>query len=124
VLTEQGLGQALQSLADRSSVPVRVEAVPDRRVGDAVEAAAYFLVSEGLANVAKHASATTVRLRVERDGRMLLVDLADDGVGGADPRLGSGLSGLADRVHALDGTVAVESPPGAGTAIHAAIPCA
>src|SRR5262249_14250044 len=124
VLTEQGLGPALQSLADRSSVPVRVEAVPNDRVGEAAEAAAYFLVSEGLANVAKHAAATRVRLRVVREDALLVVDLADDGLGGADARNGSGLSGLADRVHALDGTVAVESPPGGGTAIHAEIPCA
>ena len=124
VLTEQGLGPALQSLADRSSVPVRVEAIPDGRVGEAAEAAAYFLVSEGLANVAKHATAATVRLRLVRDGDVLVVDLADDGIGGADARRGSGLRGLADRVHALDGTVTVESPPGGGTAIHAVIPCA
>jgi signal transduction histidine kinase len=124
VLTEQGLGPALQSLADRSSVPVRVEALPDGRVGDAVEAAAYFLVSEGLANVAKHANASTVRLRVVHVGGLLVVDLADDGIGGAERRRGSGLNGLADRVHALEGTVEVDSEPGAGTAIHAEIPCA
>src|SRR5262249_46463067 len=94
-LTGQGLGPALPSLADRSTVPVRVEALPDGRMGDAVEAAAYFLVCEGLANVAKHAYATTVRLRVEHGSGALVVDLADDGIGGADGRRGSGLSGLA-----------------------------
>jgi signal transduction histidine kinase len=124
VLTEQGLGPALRTLAERSPVPVSLEAEPSTRYSAPVEAAVYFLVSESLANVAKHAQASRVRVRVESDGETVVVDLADDGVGGADPARDSGLRGLADRIHALDGRVAVRSAPGSGTTIHAEIPCA
>jgi len=123
VLTEQGLGPALRTLAERSPVPVRIESVPDERLPGPAEAAVYFLVSEALANVAKHAQATSVRLRVAQAGSAVAVELEDDGVGGANPD-GSGLRGLADRVQALDGTVAIVSEPGAGTRIRAEIPCA
>jgi len=123
VLTEQGLGAALRSLAQRSPVPVTIVDVPDERLAGPAEAAAYFLVSEALANAAKHADATHVRVRVTHvDGRVL-VDVEDDGVGGADPARGSGLRGLADRVVALDGELGVESSPGSGTHVHAEIPC-
>jgi signal transduction histidine kinase len=123
VLTERGLAAALRSLADRATVPVTIAEMPDERLPAATEAAAYFLVSEALANVAKHARASHVRVRVAHTGGQLLVEVDDDGVGGADPSGGSGLRGLADRVHALDGRLSVESTPGRGTTLHAAIPC-
>jgi signal transduction histidine kinase len=123
VLTEQGLGAALQTLAERSPVPVTIAEIPKARLPAAAEAAAYFLVSEALANVAKYARASRVRVTVVRlDGRVL-VDVDDDGIGGADPSRGSGLRGLSDRVQALDGELEVESPPGRGTHVHAEIPC-
>jgi signal transduction histidine kinase len=124
VLTEQGLAAALRSLAHHSPVPVTIAAVPAERVPAPAEAAAYFLVSEALANVAKHARATRVRISVARADRSLLVDVDDDGVGGADPSHGSGLRGLADRVYALDGRLQLQSSPGSGTHLHAEIPCA
>jgi signal transduction histidine kinase len=123
VLTEQGLGPALTTLAERSPVPVTIVEVPDERLPAATEAAAYFLVSEALANVAKHAHASRVRVKVHLNGRVL-VDVEDDGVGGADPTHGSGLRGLSDRVHALDGILQIDSPAGAGTRVHAEFPCA
>jgi signal transduction histidine kinase len=123
VLTEQGLAPALRSLAERSSVPVTILGLPDRRLPAPTEAAAYFLVSEALANVAKYSHATRVRMEVVQvDGRVL-VQIDDDGVGGADPTRGSGLRGLSDRVQALDGTLELSSPPGSGTRLHAEIPC-
>jgi signal transduction histidine kinase len=124
VLTEQGLGAALRSLAQRSPVPVTIVDVPEERLGAPAEAAAYFLVSEALANAAKHADASHVRVSVAHVGGRVLVDVEDDGVGGADPARGSGLRGLADRVIALDGELGVESPLGSGTHVHAEIPCA
>jgi len=123
ILTEQGLPAAVRSLAERSSVPVTIVGLPEQRLGEPVEAAAYFLVSESLANVAKYAQASTVRVCVARRNGHAVVDVEDDGVGGADPGRGSGLRGLADRVHALDGTLTVDSRAGAGTRIHAEIPC-
>jgi len=124
VLTEQGLAPALRTLAERSPVPVHVLDAPAERFAAPSEAAVYFLVSEALANVAKHARASSVRLRVESDGATIAVELEDDGIGGADPERGSGLRGLADRIHALDGRVTIRSDPGSGTTIHAEIPCA
>jgi signal transduction histidine kinase len=123
VLTEQGLDAALRTLAERSPVPVTIVEIPDERLPAPAEAAAYFLVCEALANVAKHAHASRVRVSVRLDERALL-DIEDDGVGGADPAHGSGLRGLADRVHALDGELAIDSPPGRGTHLHAEFPCA
>jgi signal transduction histidine kinase len=123
VLTERGLAAALRSLADRAPVPVTVAELPDERLPAATEAAAYFLVSEALANVAKHARASRVRVSVTHTEGQLLVEVDDDGVGGADPGGGSGLRGLADRVHALDGRLRLESRPGQGTTLHAEIPC-
>ena len=120
-LTEQGLAAALASLARRSPVPVEL-AVPAERLPAEVEAAAYFICSEALANVAKYASASRVVVRVTADDRAALVEIVDDGVGGADPAQGSGLRGLADRVEALDGTFRLESPPGAGTRLSAELP--
>ena len=123
ILTDQGLEAALRSLAERSPVPVAIVGVPETRLGDAVEAATYFLVSESLANVAKYARASSVRINIAERNRHIVVDIEDDGAGGADPVRGSGLRGLFDRVHALDGKLTVESPPGHGTRIHAEIPC-
>jgi signal transduction histidine kinase len=124
VLTEQGLGVALRSLAERSPVPVRVDAVPGTRFPPDIEAAAFFLVSEALANVAKYAKATSVRVAVGRRADAVVVEVDDDGIGGADPSRGSGLRGLVDRIHALDGELLIDSPTGRGTALRATIPCA
>jgi signal transduction histidine kinase len=124
VLTEQGLGAALTTLAERSPVPVTIGGLPDGPLAAPVEAAAYFLVSEALANVAKHGRASRIRVGVVRHDGLVLVDVEDDGVGGADPSRGSGLRGLSDRVHALDGELEVESPSGRGTHVHAELPCA
>jgi len=124
VLTEQGLGAALTTLAERSPVAVTLADVPRERFPAAIEAAAYFLVSEALANVAKYARASRVRISIVRLNGSVRVDVDDDGVGGADPARGSGLRGLADRVHALDGELEVESQAGEGTHLHAVIPCA
>jgi signal transduction histidine kinase len=123
VLTEQGLAAALNSLRARSPVPVTIAATPEDRAAGPPEAAAYFLVSEALANITKYAHASRVEIRVAYDDGRLYVDVDDDGVGGADPSRGSGLHGLADRVHALDGKLELESPPGRGTRLHAEIPC-
>jgi signal transduction histidine kinase len=124
ILTDQGLGAALRSLAERSSVPVTIAATPEQRLGESVEAAAYFLVSESLANCSKYARASRVSVSVIRRNGHAVVDIDDNGVGGADPSHGSGLRGLSDRVQALDGTFRFESPHGGGTHIHAEIPCA
>src|SRR5215216_2026037 len=124
VLTEGGLRPALRGLVRRSAVPARVVSVPDERFPEAIEAAAYFVIAEALTNVARHApGAELVEIDVaRRDGR-LVVEVRDDAGGGADPA-GGGLSGLADRIAALDGTLEVLSPAGHGTRIHAEIPCA
>ena len=120
-LTEHGLSTALASLARRSLVPVELT-VPAERLPAEVESAAYFICSEELANVAKYASASRVIVRVTADDRAALVEIADDGVGGADPAQGSGLRGLADRVEALGGQLRLESEPGGGTCLSAEIP--
>jgi signal transduction histidine kinase len=123
VLTERGLGPALGALAARVPVPVTFDAVEDERLPAPVKVATYFAVSEALANVAKYAQATQATVAVRRTNGRVVVDVADDGIGGADPRHGSGLTGLADRVAALDGTLALESPPGGGTRLHIELPC-
>ena len=122
-LTERGLGPALASLADRAPVPVRLEGPPSERLPTRVEAVAYYVVSEALANVARYADASSVSVRVGRENGRAIVEVVDDGVGGADPELGTGLHGLADRVEALDGDFRIESLPGEGTTIRAEIPC-
>jgi signal transduction histidine kinase len=124
ILAEAGLGPALESLAERSSVPATVAAAPNGRLPEAVEIGAYFVASEALANVAKHADASRVTLSAHRNNGVLVLEVADDGCGGADPARGSGLTGLEDRVAALGGRLSVESPSGAGTRIVAEIPCA
>jgi signal transduction histidine kinase len=121
VLTDRGLTAAIEALTLRSPVPVEVE-TPDEPLPKSVEAAAYYVIAESLANVTKYAGASSALVRVSRENGCARVEVADDGVGGADPAQGSGLRGLADRVEALAGTLAVESTPGAGTRISAEIP--
>jgi PAS domain S-box-containing protein len=123
MLTERGLATALQALAMRAPLPVELEALPDTRLPEQVEAAAYYVVAEALANVQKHASAGRVAVSATADADRLAVVVSDDGVGGADAQ-GAGLRGLADRVEALDGRLTVESPRGAGTRLAAEIPLA
>jgi signal transduction histidine kinase len=120
-LTEHGLRRALRELADQAAVPVALD-VPAGRYPGAQEAAVFFLCSEALANVAKYASASRVRIQVTALGPRLVVRVTDDGRGGADPAGGSGLRGLADRVEALGGTLSVRSPAGAGTRLEAELP--
>jgi signal transduction histidine kinase len=124
ILTNRGLDAALRDLAGRAALPVDIVAVPSERLPDQVESAAYFLVSECLANVGKHAQATRATVAVTVVGEELEVIVKDDGVGGADLAGGSGLQGLEDRVGALDGCVDVESPAGGGTTVMATIPLA
>jgi signal transduction histidine kinase len=121
ILTESGLGEAVESLADRTSVSVSVD-VGSERYSPAVEGAAYFVISEALANVTKYAKATKAVVRVRGLSDHMTIEVEDDGIGGADPRSGSGLRGLVDRLAALDGTLSVISPAGGGTRISALIP--
>ena len=121
-LTECGLGAAVRELAERSPTTVEV-AVPATRFPPAVEAAAYFICAESLANVAKHAEASQVRIDITQENGRLTIVVADDGAGGADLSRGSGLRGLCDRVGALGGSLAVDSPPGGGTRVLAELPC-
>ena len=121
ILTNRGLAAALDDVASRSPVPVEIRALPDERLPEAVEAAAYFVASECLANVAKHARATRATVEVLRDGARVRVVIEDDGVGGASLGSGSGLQGLEDRVGALDGQLEVHSPPGGGTRVTATL---
>jgi signal transduction histidine kinase len=124
ILRERGLKPALRQLAYRAGVPVELDVLVDDRLPEQTEATAYYVVSESLANVAKYAHATAVRVKVgQTDGRAV-VEIADDGVGGADGARGSGLRGLRDRVEALGGQFSLASPPGRGTIVRAEIPCA
>jgi signal transduction histidine kinase len=122
ILTEEGLPPAVESLADRSSVPVRVMSDLTARLPEPVEATAYFVISESLANVAKHARASGVHVTITTRDGFLRLGVGDDGIGGADPASGSGLRGLQDRVSAVGGTLRVQSPPGGGTRVLAEIP--
>ena len=122
ILSEAGLGPALASLAERSPIPATVAAAPPDRLPARVEETAYYVASEALTNAAKHAHATAVTISARQCDRGLVVEIGDDGVGGADPD-GSGLRGLADRVAALDGRFQVHSPAGAGTRITVELPC-
>ena len=122
ILSQGGLVHALRSLARRSAVPVELEVRIGTRLPEPVEVAAYYVVSEALTNAAKHAHAAAVRVAVEvRDG-LLDLSIRDNGRGGADPALGSGLIGLTDRIDALGGTIDVASPPGQGTTLHVMLP--
>jgi signal transduction histidine kinase len=122
VLTERGLEAALDALVRRAPFPVDLRATVGGRLDTAIEAAAYFLVSEALTNAAKHAQADTVSVDVARSGDTLFVTITDDGVGGVDPGQGSGLRGLVDRVDAVGGRLDVSSPPGEGTRVCARLP--
>ena len=124
VLADRGLDAALSGIAAASPVPVTLDVELPERVPPAVEVAAYFVVAETLANVAKHSGATRVTVRLEMLGSTLVVEVSDDGRGGADAAAGTGLKGLADRVAALDGRLRVASPPGGPTLVRAEIPCA
>jgi signal transduction histidine kinase len=122
VLTDRGLNAAVRILADRAPIPVELRALPPERLPAPVELAVYFVVSEALTNVAKYAQASAASVAIAvADGRVT-VEVADDGIGGADIAGGSGLRGLADRVAALDGTLRVDSPAGVGTRLHAELP--
>jgi signal transduction histidine kinase len=124
VLSDRGLDTALETLARRAPVPVELHELPSERLPEAVELAAYFVVAEALTNVAKYAAATHATVDVRRLNGRLVVRVSDDGVGGADPDLGTGLRGLADRLAVIEGRLEIDSAPGRGTTITAKIPCA
>ncbi len=124
VVTGHGLSVALESLVARSPVPVELNVDLEERMPEAVEVAAYYLISESLTNIAKYAQASAAIVVVKRANGELVVEVADDGVGGATTEGGSGLRGLADRVEALDGRLEILSPSGSGTRVRAEIPCA
>jgi signal transduction histidine kinase len=124
VLSGHGLQVALESIAARASVPVRLTVELDRRLQERLEVAAYYVVSESLTNIAKHAGATRATVDVGREHGQMVVEVVDDGIGGADTERGSGLRGLADRVEALGGRLRVWTPRGGGTRVKAEIPCA
>jgi signal transduction histidine kinase len=124
VLADRGLEPALSALAGRAPIPVDVTRAPSERLPARVEAAAYFVVAEALTNVARYSQATRASVAVERHNGHAVVEVRDDGIGGADPSRGSGLTGLSDRLAALDGRLEVESPEGGGTVVRADIPCA
>jgi PAS domain S-box-containing protein len=122
VLTDRGLVPALEGVAARSPVPVELIALPAARLPEPIEAAAYYVVCEALANVAKYSNASGATVAVAQDNGRVLVEISDDGIGGADADRGSGLRGLADRVEALDGRLELESEPAGGTRLRAEIP--
>ena len=122
VLSDRGLGAALEALAGRAPIAVDLADVPEERLPEPIEAAAYFVVAEALTNVVKYAHASQATVSVQRNNGHAIVEIADDGIGGADPDRGSGLRGLADRVSALDGRMRLDSPAGAGTRLRAEIP--
>ena len=124
VLTDRGLGTALETLASRAPVPVELAQLPDGRLPEAVELAAYFVVAEALTNVAKYAHATHAKVEVARANGRLMVEVEDDGIGGANPENGTGLRGLADRIAVLEGRLEIDSETGSGTTVRAQIPCA
>ncbi|MFI0980105.1 sensor histidine kinase [Streptomyces sp. NPDC021093] len=122
VLTDRGLDAALSAIASRCTVPVKVNADLDERPAEAIEGIAYFTVSELLQNVSKHSGARTATVEVWRSGARLLIQVRDDGRGGARLDGGTGMAGLADRLGAVDGLFTVDSPPGAGTTVTAELP--
>jgi signal transduction histidine kinase len=121
VLTDRGLAAALEALAARAPLPVELD-VPEERLPQPVEAAGFYVVAEALTNVAKYAHASGAWIRVTCGDAQAVVEVSDDGVGGADEGRGRGLRGLRDRLDALDGVLSVESPPGRGTTVRAVIP--
>ncbi len=124
VLTERGLGPALDAIAARAPLPVDITTLPGERLAAPIEAAAYYVVAESVTNIAKYAHASSATVSIARSNGAATVTVADDGVGGADPTSGSGLRGLAARVEALNGRLEIVSPPGGGTRIRAEIPLA
>jgi signal transduction histidine kinase len=122
LLTERGLGPALDALLSRAPVPVEIEELPSERLAAPVEAAAYYVVAEAITNVAKYAGASHASVAIRRSNGTATVTVRDDGVGGADPTRGSGLRGLAARVEALNGRLEIDSPPEGGTRVTAEIP--
>jgi signal transduction histidine kinase len=122
LLSDRGLGAALEALASRAPIPVTVSGVPEAPLREPVEAAAYFVTAEALTNVAKYARASEASVELATEDDCLRVSVRDDGVGGADPSTGSGLRGLCDRVEALDGRLEIESPPGSGTTLTVKLP--
>jgi signal transduction histidine kinase len=122
ILSKGGIGPALKTLARRCSVPVTLDLAVEQRLPESAEVGAYYVAAEALTNAAKHARASEVHLRAESDDATLTLLIRDDGVGGADPRNGSGLIGLIDRVEALGGHMKVVSPPAVGTTLHITIP--
>jgi signal transduction histidine kinase len=126
VLEDRGLDAALSGVCARMPIPVKltVDGLGQRRPAPVIEAVAYFVVSEGLANIAKHALASQAEVFVQRSGDRLHVIVTDDGVGGADAARGTGLAGLARRAQSVDGTFEVTSPPGGPTMLTVDLPCA
>jgi signal transduction histidine kinase len=124
VLSDRGLGAAVESIVSRAPLEVDWEVGVSERLPRAVEAAAYFVVAEGLTNVVKYAHASRASVRVHPQNGEVVVEVSDDGVGGADAEHGTGLRGLGDRLAALEGRLELDSPPGAGTRLVARIPCA
>jgi signal transduction histidine kinase len=123
VVSNHGLAVAVESLVARAPVPVRLLVDLDGRVGEQVEVAAYYVVCESLANIGKHARATSASVTVARRDGKIVVEVVDDGIGGADTERGTGLRGLADRVEALGGRLRVWTPRGSGTRVQAELPC-
>ena len=123
VLTDRGLSAAVSAIAARSTIPVDLNIALDERLPDRVESGAYFIIAEALTNIARHSQAATASVSIRRFGELLLVDIEDNGVGGADARRGTGLAGIQDRVTALEGRMIVESQTGQGTLIHVELPC-
>jgi signal transduction histidine kinase len=122
VALDHGLGPALAALAMQSPLPLRIGALPDRRLPPVVETTAWYLVSESISNAVKHAGATEVRVHVAVRAQKATIVVSDDGTGGACPAGGTGLRGLIERVASLGGTLALDSPPGAGTHLRATLP--
>ena len=122
VVTGHGLGVALESIAERTPLPLELTVADLPRLPEPIEVAAYFLVAESLTNVAKYANATHATVRLAQENGDLAIEVRDDGRGGATATPGSGLAGLQDRVGALDGVLEVSSPPGEGTVLRAVLP--
>jgi signal transduction histidine kinase len=122
-VTDHGLAVALETLATRAPIPVQVVGAPGERLPEQVELAAFFIVSEALANVAKHAQASSAVVELQKTPELLVVEVSDDGIGGVTADAGAGLRGLADRVEALGGRLRVWSPVSEGTRVRAELPC-